>query len=91
MKMEARVPTEPGLDARMLMRAIIVDDQMKLHSGRSLGINLLQKSNELLMPMPWHAVSYDSSIKHAECGEQGGGSVSFVVMSHRPTAAFLQG
>ena len=89
--MEARVPTEPGLDARMLMRAIIVDDQMKLHSGRSLGINLFQKSNELLMPMAWHAVSYDFSIKHTECGEQGGCSVSFVVVRHRSTAALFQG
>ena len=87
--MEARVPPEPGLDARMFMGAIIVDDQMKLHSGRGLGINLFQKSNELLVPMARHAVSYDSAIKHAECGEQGGCSVSFVVMSHRPTAALL--
>ena len=87
--MEAGVPTEPRLDARMLMRPIIVDDQMKLQSGRGLGINLFEKSNELLVPVVRHAVSYDSSIKHAECGEQGGGSVSFVVMSHRPTTAFF--
>jgi len=44
--METRMPTEPGLDARMLMRPIIVDDQMKLQSGRGLSINLFQKSSE---------------------------------------------
>jgi hypothetical protein len=33
------------------------------------------------MPMAWHAVSYDSSIKHAECGKERGCSVSFVIVS----------
>ena len=68
-KMEARVPAEPRLYPRMFMRTVVVDDEMKLQSGRGLGIDSLQKANELLMPMAGHAVSYDLPVKHAECGK----------------------
>ena len=68
-EMEARMPAEPGLNARMLVRTVVVDDEMKLLSGRGFGVDLLEEANELLMPMAWHAVSYDFSVKHTECGE----------------------
>ena len=67
--MKARVPTEPGLDAGMLVCTVIVYDQMELQGGRCLGIDLLEKSNELLVPMARHAVPYDFSIEHIERGE----------------------
>ena len=69
MQLEAWVPTEPGLDARMLMCTVIVYDQMELQRERGLGIDFLEKSNELLVSMPRHAVAYDFSIEHAQSGE----------------------
>lgn len=67
--MKARVPTEPGLDARMLVCPVIVYDQMDVQGGRCLGTDLLEKSNELLGPMARHAVPYDFSIEPMERGE----------------------
>lgn len=69
MQIEAWMPTEPGLDARMLMRTVIVYDEVELKGGRGLGIDFFEKSNELLMSMPRHAIAYDFSIEHAESGK----------------------
>ena len=68
-EVEARVSTEPGLDSRVLVGAVIVHNQMKLKGGKCLGIDFLEKTNELLVPMVRHAVAYDPSIKHTERSE----------------------
>ena len=66
MEIEARMPTEPGLYPRMLMGTVIVYDQMKLQGRRGFGIDLLDKPNGLLVPMPRHAVPDDFYIAHTE-------------------------
>ena len=68
-EMKAWMPTEPGLNARMLVGTVIVYDKVELHVGGGLGIDLLEESNELLVSMTGHAVPYDFSIEHTECGK----------------------
>ena len=90
MEMEARMPLEPGLHAGMLVRPVVVHNQMQHALGQRLGVDLLQEPDELLMPMPRHAVADDRPIEQAQRREQGGRAVAFVIMRQRATAALLQ-
>ena len=68
-EMKARMPTEPGLDARMLVGSVIVYDEMKLQGKRGFGVDFLEEPNELLVPTARHAVTDDFSIEHTESGK----------------------
>ena len=68
-ELEAWMPTEPGPDARMLVGAVIIHDEVELQVGRCLAIDFLEESNELLVSMTRHAVPYDFAIEHTECGK----------------------
>src|ERR1700680_2512475 len=71
--MEALVPFEPGADLGVLVRRIVVDDQVQLRSGRGLAVDLIEEADEFLMPMARHA--------RAGCGRAPGSATS-----RRPTA-----
>ena len=49
---EALVPVEPGAHLRMLVRCVVVEDEMDDFSGRNLGVDGVQKTDELLMTVP---------------------------------------
>ena len=51
MQMESRVPFEPGLNAGVFVRAIVVDDQVQGQIDRCFDVDELEKSNEFLMPV----------------------------------------
>jgi len=89
--MKTRMPLEPGFNAGMFMCAIIIHDQMEIEFGIGFVVDFLKESEELLMPMAWHAVSDHLAVEHAQGSKQGGRSVADVVMRHCSTAAFLQG
>jgi len=42
---------EPGLDPRMLVSRVVVDDQMDLEIGRNTVVEMVEKSEKLLVPM----------------------------------------
>ena len=48
----------------MLVSTIIIYDEMQIEMGRGLGINLLKEPDELLMPMPGHAVTDNFPVNH---------------------------
>ena len=73
----------------MLVSPVVVHDEMQGKMGWCLGVNLLEKPDELLMPMPGHAVTDDFPVKHIQRREQGGRAVAFVVVRHGPTATLL--
>lgn len=88
--METRMAPEPGLDPWMRMGPVVVHDQMPVEMGPRLHVDRLEESDELLMPMPWHAIATDFPIEHAQRGEQGRGAIALIVMRYRAAAAFLQ-
>lgn len=84
------MPPQPGLNPRVFVRAVVVDDEMQHEMGCRLGIDFLQEPDEFLVPMPRHAVADDFPIEQAQRRKQGRRPMAFVVVRHRPTAAFLQ-
>src|SRR3989304_3306405 len=88
--MEPWMSSEPGFYPRMLVGSVIVHDQMQVEFGRRLGIDLLEETDELLMPMARQAVPDHLAIEHAQGGKQGGRAVAFVVVRHGSATAFLQ-
>ena len=71
----------------MLVRGVIVDDQMNFALGRGLAVDLVEEADELLMPVAAHALADDLAVEHVERGEQGGRAVPLIIMGHRAAAA----
>ena len=59
MEMEPWMAFEPGADLGMLVRRIVVDDQVQLEVGRGFAIDLVEEADELLMPAAAHALADD--------------------------------
>ncbi|TKS58407.1 MAG: hypothetical protein EWM73_03544 [Nitrospira sp.] len=90
-QLEPRMSLQPACHAGVFVRSIVVHDQMHIKPGQRVGIDLLEEPNELLVPMPRHAVANDRAIEHAQGREQRGGAVALVVVRHGSAAALLQG
>src|SRR6185312_16933923 len=88
-KMKPGVPFEPGPHLGMLVRRIVVDDQMQLSASRGLAVDLVEKADEFLTPMARHALADDLAFEHIEGGEQCRRAVALIVVRHRPAAALL--
>src|ERR1700716_1775305 len=87
--MEPLVPLQPGADLWMPVRGVVVDDQMQLRSGRGLAVDLVEETDEFLMPMTRHALADHLALQHVKRGEQRRRAVALVVMGHRPATALL--
>lgn len=88
-QMEPGMPFEPGFDPRMLVSAVIVDDEMEIEAGKSAGIDFVEKPDKLLMPVAGHAIAYHSAVEHAQGRKQSGGAIAFVIVGHGSAAALL--
>jgi len=88
--MEAWMSPKPGFHARVRVGRVIVHDDMQREFGRGFELDLVEETDELLMPMARHALANDLAVQHAEGRKQGGRAVAFVVVRPRPTAALLQ-
>src|SRR6516162_48336 len=89
MEMEALMPRQPGTDFGMLVRGVIVNDQMHFLRRRGLAVDLVEATDELLMPVAAHALADDLAVEDVEGGEQGCGAVALVIMGHRAATAAL--
>ena len=69
MKMEARMACEPGLDPWVLVSRVVVGDQVQLEFGRDSVVEVVEKSEKLLMPMPRFALRDDRTVEHVECAK----------------------
>ena len=63
MKHEAGMTFQPVLHVVMLMRSIIVDDEMERHLTRKVLVQNAQEAEKLLMPMALIALSDDLSLQ----------------------------
>src|ERR1700735_633109 len=84
------MPAEPFDDLRVLMGGVVVEDYMDDLADRDLGLDLIEKADELLMPVLLHALPDDRTVEHVERREERGRSVALIVMGHRPAAPLLQ-
>jgi hypothetical protein len=53
----------------MFVRRLIVDDQMQVQIGGGLTIDLVEKANEILMPMTAHALTDYLAFHDVEGGD----------------------
>jgi len=81
----------PGSNSRVFMRPIIIHNQMHVQLGRSLGIDLLDETNKLLMSVTGHTIANDFAIERAERSRQRGGPAVPVVGGHPAATPFLHG
>ena len=80
MEDETRMARQPGLDLRMLVGGVVVDDSLDDPAGWHRPLDGIEKADEFLMSMTLHAASDDLAFKDVESGEQGGGAMALVVM-----------
>jgi hypothetical protein len=59
MEVEARMAGEPGLDPRMLVSGVVIGDQVRLKFGGNVVIEMIEKGQELLVPMARFALGDD--------------------------------
>src|ERR1700757_1641923 len=91
MEGEPRMAIEPFAYLRVFMGRIVVEDDVDRFFDWDLSLDLVEKADELLMPMLLHAASDDLAFEHVEGGKQGGGAVAFVVVCHSGGAPLLEG
>src|SRR3979490_2098081 len=76
-------------DLGMLVGGVVVDDDVdRFFLGHS-GLDEVQKADELLMTMAFHALSNNLAFKDIERREQGGNAMALVIMGHAGSAALL--
>lgn len=73
---------QPRLHCRMLVRGVVVSDQMQhLVLGR-LAVDLLEKLQPLDVGVALLALANDLTVEHIERGEQRGRAIALVVVRH---------
>ncbi len=80
MKVEARMPRQPGFDPRMLVGGVVISDQMDREPGRKVAVEVIKKGAKFLVAMARLALRDDRAIKHVERREQRGRAMPIVVV-----------
>lgn len=80
MQVEAGMAFQPGMDARLFVRPVVVDDQMQVQIEWCLDADQLQKTDKFLMAMPRHAIANDGAIEHVQQSEPGRRAIAFVAV-----------
>src|ERR1017187_5973408 len=86
---EPGMTREPSLHSRMLVRGVVIDDEVECLFRRRNLIDHTQELKPLLMPMPVVAHADHSPIERIHGGKQSGCSVPFVVVGHGPATALF--
>lgn len=76
----ARAACQPGLDLRMAVRGVVVDDAMNVQLSRHGLVDLAQERQEFLMAMTRLASGQYRAVEHIQGREQRGRAVAFVVV-----------
>ena len=81
MNVKPRTPCQPSLDLGMLMRGVVVDDEMNIEVTGDIGLDVAQKLEEVLVTMTGLALGYHFSGGDVQRGEQGGSAPYFSPLS----------
>ena len=66
----------------MLVRGVVVEDDMDDLAGGDVGFDRIEKANELLMAVALHALPDHRASGDIERGKQGSGAMALVVVRH---------
>ena len=91
MHLDARVACQPPLDHGVLVRGVVVGDQMQGLALGDLAIKQTQERQPFLVPMPRQAGGEDGALRDIEGGEERGGPMALVVVCHRAHRPFFMG
>ena len=83
MHVEAFMLFQPRLHFWMLVRGVVVDDQMQLKMPGRFSIDLLEKLQPLLMPMLALNAADQMPLKIIQRGEQGNGAMADIIVRLR--------
>ena len=89
MERPAGMPRQPLPHLRMFVCRVIVDDCVDHFSRRDLRLDRIEEADELLVPMALHVAADDGAVEDVEGSEERGGTVTLVVVRHRPRAPRL--
>ncbi len=78
--MIARVIGQPSFHIRMLMRSVVVQNQVHVKIVSHGCVDVIEKRDELFVSMARQALADDRSIQNVERGKQRGGAVAPIVM-----------
>src|SRR5215813_15404924 len=76
----ARMACQPVPDLFDLVCAVVIHDEMHVQAGRKVVLNLVQKTQELLVTMPPEARADGHAGSYIHCREQRSNSMPLVVM-----------
>src|SRR5829696_3381846 len=88
--MKARMLRQPSLHLRVLVRRVIVHDQVQVEALVGVAMDDAQEAEKLLMAMPLHAGAQHRAGRYIKSSKQGRGAMSFIVVGHRAGAALLE-
>ena len=87
--MKTGVFFKPMFDVGMRMRAVVVQDQMKIQPAWRLAVEVAHKLQEFLVPMTRITGADNRPLQHVERCKQRCRPVTLVVTGHRSTATFF--
>ena len=67
--MESFMTFDPLLNSGMLVRAVIVDDQMEVQALRNISVDLSEEFEKLLVSVPVKTRADDPPVQHIERGK----------------------
>jgi len=82
MDLVSRPLYEPCPHLRVLVRCIVIDNQVNIQIRRYAFVQPAQESEKLLVTMPGPALCKDRSRGDVQCGEQSRRPIANVVMRH---------
>ena len=89
MQVKPRMFGQPASYLRVLVGAVVIDDQVQRQGGRRLPVDLPQKLQKLIVAMPLKTAPDDFSLQHIQRRKQGGRTMPHIVMRQRATAALF--
>lgn len=76
-------------DLSVLVRSVVVHDQVQVQFGRRLGVDVLQELQPFLVPMPLLAKSDDAALQQFQRAEYDGRARPHVIVHHHSATALL--
>ena len=86
----ARVTIQPGADPGLLVRRIVVENDVHGLVLRQLGLDGVEEADELLVAVSLHVAPNHRAVEHVQRREQRRGAVALVVVGHGRAPAALE-